>query len=388
MSRDVLFVSMDASRTGAPGQLLSALRWLDESGRLATRRCRVVLLDGGPLKSDLAAASGSHCIEVGLISSVEKVRAGVVSVGRSLPASLGDAASRLALRQVPPAGVVVANSVASLHAAQAVVARQVRKGGPVPRLVCHVHELDGVAARVLGSPLPAEALAEVDHFIAAGPCVKEMLLQRWGIGESLVTTVDPWLPAAPPTTTGQQTAGSDPPVVLAVGSMVRRKGPERFIDLMSALSHSGTQAAGIWLGGDSTSPVWAEVEKARLLSADPCSIELRPSVSDPASVIMRAAVVVSTAVEDPFPVTLLEAGALGIPIAGYDSGGIGAMLRSVGQEDALVPVGDLLGLARVVARLVDDSEERHRRGRNLSDWVLRSHLVEHQAPQWWNAVTS
>ncbi len=337
---------------------------------------RLLLLRGGPGMADVPRSVPSRVIDRRWLALATAAGSAVQSVG--LPAPDDVALQRRTVRRSEVGEIVVANTLVTLPLAAELARRR-----PDSRLVCHVHELDGVARRVMGDPAScAPLLHSVRTYIAAGPAVTRMLVERWGVPAERVVEVDPWVDfrSAPP----RAARRSGPPVVLAVGSMRRRKGPDRFIDLMSVLSQHRSRPRGCWVGvvgpGAVLDETRADVGRAGVV------IDLVDQVDDIAPLLSRADLVVSTALEDPYPLVALEAAAAGIPVAGFDAGGLGSMLAAAGQSDAVVDVDDLLGLADVVALLLDRPEERRRRGRVLVEWVRRTHSTEQLAPLWWNAV--
>jgi glycosyltransferase involved in cell wall biosynthesis len=214
-----------------------------------------------------------------------------------------------------------------------------------------------------------------------------MLVERWGVPVDRVTVVDPWIDEACRLDRPHRDLDLQPPTVLSVGAMQRRKGPDRFVDLMSVLADHPLRPRGIWVGGtDPSSPVAQETTSDILRAVDPGAVEVIPHTDDLGPLYRSADLVVSTALEDPFPLALLEAAAAGLPVAGFAAGGLGSLLAAVGQADAAVPVDDVIGLSRVVARLLDDPAERRRRGRALSEWVAATHLTPHLAPSWWGVI--
>ena len=94
----------------------------------------------------------------------------------------------------------------------------------------------------------------------------------------------------------------------------------------------------------------------------------------------------STSLEDPFPLVALEAGALGVPVAGFDSGGLRELLHRSGNLAHLVAVGDVIQLARVCRRLLDNDVARASSGARLRDAVVGGNLTERLAPELWSAV--
>lgn len=365
-------IGHDASRTGAPGLLLSALRW---GARAADAEIRLELLAGGPLLEDYRKVVPTR---------VRRFEGVVEAMLPEVPRAVGPRRPGGRRRRV-----VVANTLAALPAG-------VRSAGwsrRSSRLVVHVHELDGVAARLLGAERRQALSRRVDRWIATGPSVTEMLTERWGIPAALVETIDPWVEstqgsggvdgadvAAPPG------GSSSAPVILSVGALNHRKGPSLFVDLMQLLSSHPSSPVGCWVGGSGDGPVAAELAADIARTGLGHRLRHQPEVASVRHALGTARVVVSTALEDPFPLAVLEAGAAGVPVVVFDSGGAGHLLRAAGLEDSVVEVGDLCGLSRSVARLLDDEADARRRGQVLAEHVRRHHAEEDLASRWWSAV--
>ncbi len=382
----VAFVGHDASRTGAPMVLLALLRWLSE--HRPDIRFSTVLAAAGPLVADYRSLGPCMVLASRIGDGAGTVNAGLRSVG--LPPVVPDPARALRLRNGPHADVVVANTLAALDPARSVV-RRTRSDS---RLVCHVHELDGVAARILPA-VPSRrraVLSSVDHFVAAGRPVRDMLVERLGVPSASVSVIDEFIdppspdPAVVLRVGRELRADRSGPIVLDVGAMNRRKGPERFVDLMAMLGGRTDAPIGVWLGGDAASVVWGETVGDVQRCGVGESIRLIPTVEDPAAYLAAADVVVSTAIEDPYPLAVLEAAALGVPVVGFDSGGLVEVLRGAGMPEAVVGVGDLLAMRDRVAGLLDDGPARGAAGDALARWVRATHLTEHLAPALWAAI--
>jgi len=384
----VTFVGHDASRTGAPIVLATLLRWLADHERAEAR----LLLDrGGPLLEQYRRILPTAVLATGRPALVQAAR-GVRSLRRP-SRTPGDPLAplrALELRRHPAGDLVVANTLAALPTASALA----RRATPAARLVCHVHELDGVATRLLPQDGPARQrlLDGVHRFVAAGADVARMLVERLGVDPGRVATVAPCIDVSMPSAGSvdrlrrELTGGTDRPVVLAVGAMVRRKGPERFVDLMAGLADHPSEPVGVWLGGDPRSPVWAETRADLHRAGLADTVRLLPTVDRPLEHLAAADLLVSTAVEDPYPLSVLEAAALGRAVAGFDSGGLAEVLRRAGQGEQVRPVGDLLGLHDVVVAALDDPRRRVRRGRELVAQVAPEHSVARVGPRWWAEV--
>jgi glycosyltransferase involved in cell wall biosynthesis len=384
----VTFVGHDASRTGAPVMLCSFLRWLQAEG---IQGVELALLAAGPLLSEYREVAPTQVLTSRLLHSSEQLSAVMSSLGH--PIAVPSSIQGIGLRAIAASEIVVANTLASLRTARLLAERSAQDGKPAD-LVCHVHELDGVAERVLPASLGVreQLLSSVDRFAAASEAVAAMLVDRMGISASRVTVIEEFIEAPCPSSRAiavarQRMVGEvNRPVILNVGAMSHRKGPERFVDLMSTLVAHPSLPIGVWLGGERGSSVWLEMEHSIAASALQDCVVLLASTEDSASYIAAADLVVSTAIEDPFPLSVLEAGAASKAVVSFESGGVIDMLRAVGHAELLLPIGDTLGMSAAVATLLDNPTNRKLIGTQLAEWVTATHLVEHIAPALWQVV--
>lgn len=371
------FVGHDASRTGAPGLLASFLRWLvAEHPELDLR---LLLLDGGPLEAELRSLVPTRTAPRRRSRAARLAAPGLRSVGAPQPARLVEAVWARTLRgALRDRDLVVANTLAAVAAAA-------DAAPPAAGVVCVVHELDGVADRVLPPPGRARVLERVDRFVAAGPAVADLLTDRWHVRAERVRVVRPFVDPPPPAT--RPSAGdADHLLVLSVGAAGPRKGTDRFVDLVASWPAAGPCPRFVWVGGDPTGAAWSEAvaDVAAAGVADRC--RLVPTVPDARSWIAAADVVVSTAREDPYPLALVEAAVAGVPVVAMDAGGARDLLAPVARRELLVGNGDVLGLRNRVARLIGDAAARAALGEELRALVGAGHLTEVGAPALWDAL--
>jgi glycosyltransferase involved in cell wall biosynthesis len=376
------FVGHDASRTGAPAVLRSFLRW-----RAAERPgpARLVLLRGGPLTDDLRRCTPTFVADGTARRATRLVAAGVRSVRPGAPGWLDLPAPGRAIRSHRP-DVVVAASLASLDATVRAV------GGRVP-IVCHVHELDGVGDRVLPpGPRRHEALGAVARFVAAGPAVARMLVERWSIPAEHVVVVDEFVDR--PHIGDHEVAAAraeldlDPgtPLVVGCGAPGPRKGTDHFLSTVAALPRGATGPVAAWIGGDRSSAAWDEAERDVAAARLGGRVHLVASRPDARPWLAAADVVLTTSREDPYPLVALEAAALGTAVVGFASGGFADAAAAAELAEDAVAVGDVLALADRLAPLLASKTESRRRGAQFRSWVLSTHLTEHLAPRLWDAI--
>lgn len=85
--------------------------------------------------------------------------------------------------------------------------------------------------------------------------------------------------------------------------------------------------------------------------------------------------------QDNMPSTVLEALACGTPVVGFDTGGIGELVRP-GQTGWLAPVGDVDGLREAIRRALHNDDERLWLGRRCREIALAEYRQEIQAQRY------
>ncbi|CAI4032568.1 Glycosyl transferase family 1 [Nitrospira tepida] len=95
-------------------------------------------------------------------------------------------------------------------------------------------------------------------------------------------------------------------------------------------------------------------------------------------VYSAADIFVIPSLQDNLPNTVLEAMACGVPVVGFDVGGISDMVREC-QTGCLVGVGDVVGLQRAISRLMQDQELRTVMSKACRRVALDEYGLERQA---------
>jgi glycosyltransferase involved in cell wall biosynthesis len=305
MTRRLLVISHEASRTGAPRVLLELLRHLKA---VTDVELAVQLSVGGPLADDLLA----------LDDAIDPRAVGAVLVNSSLAAS--------AVRALP----------SDLPAA------------------LYVHE-DGTAVAQLPQA-DRDAIERYDHVLCVSDEIKEELVAS-GVERERVSVLPP-LVVAPPVPSDDEVSaaraamGAAPGqrIVLGCGEAGWRKGADLYLAMASALSGDESLCFA-WLGRRSR-------PFGRLLDEDARTLGMGDRVRwlGEAAVVgphLRAAdVLVMTSRYDPQPLVALEAASLGTPTVGFAVGGITELAEDGGA--LVVPFPDVHGLATLVKRVVDD----------------------------------
>lgn len=342
----VLLVGHDASATGAP---LAALAWARWAARSGAARVEVRLDRDGPLVEQFRGA----------VPTRVRPRAGRALVGAA-DAALGTAGGRRVRHAVDLGARRRIGADTTVVAASAAAWRSAAAFAPQSHLVLWLHELDGVADRVVPPGERAALLDATARIVAVGERVAEMAVDRWHVPSDRVSVVESFVDPLP--------ADRPPAVearrhdVVAVGSLVPRKGAEHVVGLIRLLGRDHPDLRAAWIGGPLDS-AYADLVRQELRSDGGAPhLDLAGSVADVGPWWPASGVVVHLAREDPAPLVVLEAGLRGIPVVTWDTGGAADLVRQAGLGHLVAAPGDLVAVADQVAALLADPGTRARAG--------------------------
>lgn len=393
-------MSHEASLTGAPIFLLHFLRWLRANSELEPH---VLLISSGELAPELAAVAPVTLVtpeaadQPAAHSLLRRASWGDPLAWPPPPGSRTEHLVRIAARRVLVRGIrrrleaagagapdlVYLNSVASARALSVLPA--------TPPLVTHAHEMAFTLDSFRRSwPWAAQQMRERSHrFVAASRAVRLGLIDTMGVDPSRIVVCheaievdDRPVPAAAIEQTRRELGLSPEAVVVgSVGALNWRKAPDLFLQVakrtIAQLGERDVQF--VWLG---PAPPNDATEKQVRHDLARSGLEERVRFvgprADPRPVMALFDVFVLTSREDPFPLSCLEAAALGKPVVCFDAGGMSEFLES--EEQLVVPYLDVEAMARRVAVLIESDAERRELGRKLAQRVRDRHTIEATAP--------
>jgi glycosyltransferase involved in cell wall biosynthesis len=368
----ILFVSHEASRTGAPTNLLHFLRWFR---RYSDRPFSVLLGQGGELVPEFEKLGStwsilqSRWIPGGLRASLLS-NAGLGA--RARRAETADA-QRFAARCSP--ALVYANSIASARAIEVLDPR-------IP-LLTHVHELE-TRFQMLASPALTNLLTKTTKFIACSKAVQSNLVKNHGIDAAAIETVCESIPVDEirATRTRKQVLGelripNEALVVVGSGTADWCKGPDLFVQLAREVCRQRHGAYFVWVGGGPNLRL-AEFEHDIRLTGLTEKIRRTGAVKNPAEYLAASDVFALTSREDSFPLVCLEAAALGKPIVCFASAG--GMPEFVEENCGFVtPYIDIIAMAERIVHLLDSSDLRKTMGECARRKAAERHDVKNAA---------
>ncbi len=421
-SPSVLFVSHDASRTGAPIVLLTFLKWLRSN---TDYDFEILLGRGGELEREFTEVAPTTVACLGLRESLRNLSSRLP--GRQAPPR-SEASGRAPLRnkQLPggsqsqsihwrrrilasvPPGVTSVWQKQRLRMlgrrfadVRVVYSNTLQNGAllrglltPRQKVISHVHELEWWLDHFTAPRDLSFTKQATTHYVACSNVTLENLVRNQSVQRARITLCHSFINVGDLI---EATARADrgatrerlgiPRDALLVGGMGTtdwRKGPDVFVQLAASVSRSLPHLPiyFLWAGGDTRGSVHGSllVDARRLGVED--RIQFVGHVAEPAELLAAMDVFALTSREDPYPLVMLEAAALGLPVVCFSGGG-GApefVEEDSGCAGHVSPYLDVADMSEAVVRLLQDDDERKTAGEIASDRVRSRHDVGTAAP--------
>ncbi len=339
----ILFISHDASRTGAPYFLLHLLRWLKAN---TTASFKLLLRNGGPLEPEFRALGETFTPE---------------SFGRDG-------------RNLADVGLIYSNTCTNGELVESLPV------GDRP-VVTHVHEL-GRAISDFGEKNWNAVQRQTTHYFACAGAVVEVLTQRYGIHPQKISRHYEGIPVANVRERAKKASAQQIRAVLglpenaflvgACGSVDKRKGADLFVQLgvkLSQVSSPDRRIALMWIGR-----FWNETDQRELLG-EIQRLNLGSTVffvgeqENPFPCLNACDAFVLTSREDPFPLVMLEAAALGKPLVCFEGSGGAPEFCKMGGGLA-VPSLDIAAMAHAFQDLMNHPARGREIGRCAAELAV------------------
>ena len=376
----ILFLGHDASRTGAPIVLLHLLRWLKANSNISFE---ILLKSGGPLEGDFAALAPTKVL--GLVRHEHWARRICDRVGRKIPASFTLSFKALQFARDRGFDLIYANTVVVAEEVEALA----KLGVPI---VWHIHELPfGIQSHGGGRPfLNARWLART--YIPCSAGVQHALRETYFIPAQKMKLVHEFvLPVDQPAQIVANTREvirkelglpANAFVIGMCGGVIWRKGPDLFINMAKHLATEfpGKMVHLLWIGGWENALMQSQIEHDVQMAGLTDRIQFVGAKSNSMAYLAALDVFALVSREDPFPLAMLEAASLGLPVVCFDRSGGGPEFAG---DDAgiVVEYGDTLAMAKALAWLCDEPVLRKQLGTVARQKVVGQYTMEIQAPK-------
>lgn len=355
MSKSILFLGHDASRTGAPRSLLNIASGLKESLGI---RPLFLLQEGGNLVPEYRTLGPVIIWKDNLPNLSLAKRA-----WRRLfnpPAHRQRVILKQVSRQQP--ALVFSNTVLNGH----ILERLALPGVPV---VSRIPELEYVIRLFDRDGSATKTFQRSHHLIAVSEAVRENLMRNHHIPESDISVIYGAVrntravdPGQVERVRQQWSIGKDSVVVGACGTLIWRKGPDLFIRVAQRVKEllPDRDVTFMWVGGNTQSAAWLEYHRElELLGLD--NVRITGEVDNTAAYYAAMDIFLMTSREDPFPLVNLEAARQGLPIICFDRSG-GSVEFVTDEVGKVVPYGDTETMVGQLVEWILDADISEKKG--------------------------
>lgn len=378
----VLFVSHDAFRAGATIILINFLRWCKENTDIPFQ---ILICKRGELDGEFEKLA-----PVWYLDSQVGRKAALKSAIRSLTGGSGtrnvlgysELASRIG--SAANVGLIYSNTVANGRALDSL--------SPLGcSVLTHVHELE-FAIDTYGGKDFEYIKRHTDYFVAVSDVVRDNLIAGHGIPKAKVERVYGFIP-----TMAQPRADAavlkralaaeigipeNARIIGGCGTVDWRKGSDLFLQLALAMRkrNPAFPVHLLWLGAKLPGNYFYALQHDLKFAGLTNCVHFIGPRSNPLDYIATFDVFTLVSREDPFPLVIMEAAALGVPTVCFDGAGGG---REFVEDDAgcVVPYLDVGAMAECVLDLLRNNELRTKLGRRARDKVRERHDIDVSAPK-------
>lgn len=346
--KKILFISHDASRTGAPFVLLNFFIWLKRQNRY---HITVYLKSDGPLTDSFKQVADTYLPDQNTLP--KRILKKITRTNR-----FDNQAPAVLLKQ--QFDLVYINTIAGIDLAQLS-----KKTFKCP-VICHVHENDFTIKYYYPKLVTEGNLQAIDHFIAVSKSTSYNLINNYGIKPEDVSLVYEFVnlqqvkkPSLSVAQAKKELHVSEKFIVGGSGLTLWRKGVDMFVQLAVAINKLQPRhnIQFVWVGQLTDEfACQFDYEAGRLGVKEQV---LFTGVKDnPQNYFQTFDVFALTSREDPFPLVALEAASLGVPIFCFeDAGGMTELVKD-GENGVVVPYGAVDEMARKIVELASNDAHR------------------------------
>lgn len=372
----VLFIHETAGRNGAAMQLLHFLRWFKTN---ANRPFRLALSHGGAISGEFSNLTSIHIAEDSHWHPSYIRPTLLTSFGLK---KMAQRAERNELRHfaAPCAPVLIyVNAFTSSHV------RLIEMLDPKLPVLTHVHEF-GVLFQRQGGADTSRLLSRTRRFVACSGAVKQSLVRNQGVPAEKIDVVHESIHVrnirakrSREEVFAELGFSQDAFLIAGCGRTGWNKGVDVFLQLARIVCARQPRARFIWLGPGSAWKI-PELRHDAQMAGLSEKVIFTDEIPNPLDYFSAADVYALTSREDSFPLTCLEAAALGKPIVCF--AGAGGMPEFV-EEDCgfVVPYLDTEAMAERIISLKECPGCREKMGAAARKKVAERHDVSIAAPR-------
>lgn len=349
---NILFVSHDASVSGAPIFLLTFLQWLKIHTDI---RFSILIKEPGELVPEFEKLADTYVWNGGYAQGTAMFTASRIKRKLTGKTFVKPFPGKLRKAQFD---LIYLNTIASIDL------------GPFLKsifkclVIAHIHEGQYMMKEVYQGFNTISTRTVINHFIAASKHTAEAVQTEFGVGQNAVSVAYEFVNTSTQlnnTETGFEDFFKKSFIVGAVGQAIWRKGVDFFVQLASIIKtcYPSADIKFVWVGDTSVEPGVAGRLRHELSAYRLHDTVLFTGLSRNTSAFYkRFDVMVLTSREDPFPLVCLEAARFSTPLICFkDAGGMPEFIEH-GNAGKVVEYGNIYQMAKEIWELYCDKQKR------------------------------
>jgi len=361
--KNILFVSHEASRTGAPIILLNFLKWLTKKDKY---KLFVLFITGGDLTSQFEKISSTFVLRNSLLKKgINKIIQLITKKEKKNKLKLPNLLKRKKY------DLIYLNTVLSLD-----MAAELRKKFKCP-IICHIHENEFATNFLNPNGIQEDNINAVDRFIAVSQSTKNNLVDNHKVSENKISIIYEFIPiddmvtiSRPKSEVIHELNLENSFIVGGAGDCNWRKGTDLFIQLAVILNklRPDNIIKLVWVGRFTYEFECQYKYELKKLKISDKIIFTGPQVL-PQNYFQAYDVFALTSREDPFPLVALEVASMEKPIVFFENAGGIPELFTNDKGGVQVPFGNIEEMASAILYLYDNPEIRIKKGKEAANLV-------------------
>jgi glycosyltransferase involved in cell wall biosynthesis len=381
MEKKILFISHEASLTGATIVLLHFLKWFKANTDIPFE---IILKKGGILVNEFRSLAPVTNLQSKKNIIIESLQTLFKHYGFRLP--LIDMKVRTIRKKFldQNIGLIYSNTVTNGEIMEQL------KGLNAP-FICHVHELEW-GIQYYGQNNFNRVKKLTNKFIAVSKSVSDNLINNHNVSNELIDINYEFVPTKYYSLIDQKSCRDqvcqslnipeNAHILCASGTTGWRKGPDLFIEVACLMRKLKPDIPiyFLWVGGDKQGQRYYDLKHDIEKSGLKRYVHFLGEQKDPSIFFAACDFFLMVSREDPFPLVCLEAAALGKPIVCFDEAG--GMKEFVEDDSgAVVPYLDILEMANISLNLIQTPSLRKKLGQKAKAKVVERHDIEVSGPK-------
>lgn len=351
MKNKILFITHEASRTGAPMVILHLIKWLQTNSDYCID---LLSLKGGELSDEFSEIVNEYYV----LPKPRKTKPTIYDrVQRKIGLKGTEDNQAKFLKNISENhyDLIYSNTVISIP-----FGNQIKQYNSQSKHIAHIHELQVIIQQILPDfKLHSE---HVDHFIAASDLVKNNLSKNWDISPQQISRVYE-CSLVEIETTIKRSSKNKVFHVGGAGTVHWRKGSDLFIQVASYLKTLRPELdfKFTWVGAVSKNERFIHEEDIRKSGLEDNVFFTGPT-NEPTNIFKEFDVFLMTSREDPFPLVCIEVGMLGKPILCFE-GATGTQEIITKGGGSVINYLDTRQMAKTITEYIDSPKLLQEKGK-------------------------